>query len=176
MPSESSKGFLLSSFHRPSLLALCFVCVCLSLNSVGLFATPWTGSPPGFSLYGISQARILEWVAIPFSRGSSWPRNRTQVSHTAGRFFTVWATGKPASCFTLYQFWTMLIVPQRSFLSSACNVFFWGSVSTHSRFTTSLTSSRKPSSIPTTTSVLHKLLYESVLHCKTVYFLCILRA
>ena len=38
------------------------------------------------------QARILEWVAIPFSRGSSWPRNCTWVSCIAGRFFTTWAT------------------------------------------------------------------------------------
>ena len=49
-------------------------------------------SPPGSSVHGIFQARILEWVAIPFSRGSSQPRDRTQVSHIAGRFFTVWAT------------------------------------------------------------------------------------
>ena len=49
-------------------------------------------SPPGSSVYGILQARILEWVAIPFSRGSYWPRDRTQVSCIAGRFFTVWAT------------------------------------------------------------------------------------
>ena len=41
---------------------------------------------------GILQARILEWVAISSSRGSSQPRNRTQVSHIAGRFFTIWAT------------------------------------------------------------------------------------
>ena len=47
---------------------------------------------PGSSIHGISQARILEWVAIPFSRGSSWPRDRTQVSCIAGRFFTSWAT------------------------------------------------------------------------------------
>ena len=40
----------------------------------------------------ILQARILEWVAFPFSRGSSQPRNRTQVSRTASRFFTSWAT------------------------------------------------------------------------------------
>ena len=38
------------------------------------------------------QARILEWVAVPFSRGSSQPRDWTQVSHIAGRFFTSWAT------------------------------------------------------------------------------------
>ena len=42
--------------------------------------------------YGILQARILEWVAIPFSRGSSRPRDWTQVSWLAGRFITVWAT------------------------------------------------------------------------------------
>ena len=41
--------------------------------------TPWTCSPPGSSVQGILQARILEWVAIPFSRGSSWPRDRTWV-------------------------------------------------------------------------------------------------
>ena len=40
----------------------------------------------------ILQARILEWVALPFSRGSSQPRDQTQVSCIAGRFFTVWAT------------------------------------------------------------------------------------
>ena len=44
-------------------------------------------SPPGFSVRGILQARILEWVAIPFSRGSSPPRDRTQVSCLAGGFF-----------------------------------------------------------------------------------------
>ena len=40
----------------------------------------------------LTLARILEWVAIPISRGSSQPRNQTQVSHIAGRFFTSWAT------------------------------------------------------------------------------------
>ena len=49
-------------------------------------------SPPGSSVHGILQARILEWVAITFSRGSFWPRNQSQVSCIAGRFFTVWAT------------------------------------------------------------------------------------
>ena len=43
---------------------------------------------------GILQARILEWVAMPSSRGSSQPRDRTQVSHIAGRFFTVRATSE----------------------------------------------------------------------------------
>ena len=52
--------------------------------------------PPGSSVHEILQARILEWAVIPFSRGSSWPRDRTQVSGTAGGFFIVWATGKPS--------------------------------------------------------------------------------
>ena len=49
-------------------------------------------SVQGFSVHKILQARILQWVAIPFSRGSSRPRGRTQVSCIAGRFFTVWTT------------------------------------------------------------------------------------
>ena len=49
-------------------------------------------SLPGSSVHGISQARILEWVALPFSRGSSRPRDWTWVSCIAGRFFTIWAT------------------------------------------------------------------------------------
>ena len=46
----------------------------------------------GSSDHGISQARILEWVAISFSRASSWPRDWTWVSHIAGGLFTIWAT------------------------------------------------------------------------------------
>ena len=49
-------------------------------------------SPPGSSVHGILQARILEWGAISFSRGSSWPRDRTQVSRIVGRHFNLWAT------------------------------------------------------------------------------------
>ena len=49
---------------------------------------PVDRSPPGSSAQGISQARVLEWAAISFSRGSSRPRNRTQVSCIEGRFFT----------------------------------------------------------------------------------------
>ena len=45
-----------------------------------------------YTVHGILQARILEWVAFPFSRGSSQPRDRTQVSRIAGGFFTIWAT------------------------------------------------------------------------------------
>ena len=47
---------------------------------------------PGSSVHGISQERILEWVVVPFSRGFSQPRDQTQVSRIAGRFFIVLAT------------------------------------------------------------------------------------
>ena len=49
-------------------------------------------SPPGSPVHEIFQARILEWVAISFARGSSQPRDQTRVSCTAGRFFTDWDT------------------------------------------------------------------------------------
>ena len=56
---------------------------------------PMDCGPPGSSAHGILQARILEWVAIPFSRGSSWPRDQTQVSCISGRLFTIWAIVAP---------------------------------------------------------------------------------
>ena len=55
-------------------------------------ATPWTVACQVPLFMGFFQARILEWLAIPFSRGSSWPRDHTPVSRIAGGFFTVWAT------------------------------------------------------------------------------------
>ena len=56
---------------------------------------PMECSPPGSSVHGILQAKILEWVAIPFSRGSCWVRGQTRVSRVAGGFFTIWATSEP---------------------------------------------------------------------------------
>ena len=67
-----------------------------SLSRVRLFATPWT-----IHVHGILQATILEWVAIPFSRGSSQRRDWTQVSHIAGGFFTSWATRETWICCSL---------------------------------------------------------------------------
>ena len=59
-------------------------------------------SPPGSSVHGILQARILEWVAISFSRGSSQPRNRTWVSCISGRWFTDW-TMREAYIYTIMK-------------------------------------------------------------------------
>ena len=53
---------------------------------------PMDCSLPGFSVHGILQARILEWVTVSFSRGSSRPRDRTQVSRIGGGRFNLWAT------------------------------------------------------------------------------------
>ena len=53
---------------------------------------PMDGSLPGSSVHGIFQARVLKWVAISFSRGSSWPRDWTLDSHIVGRCFTLWVT------------------------------------------------------------------------------------
>ena len=58
-----------------------------SLSRVRLFATPWTD----YTVHWLLQARVLERVAFPFSRGTTQPRDRTQVSRIAGRFFTNWA-------------------------------------------------------------------------------------
>ena len=53
---------------------------------------PMDCTPPASSVYEIFQARALEWMAIPYSRGTSQPKDRTWVSHTAGRFFAICAT------------------------------------------------------------------------------------
>ena len=55
---------------------------------------PTLWDPMDYTVHGILQDRILEWVAVPFSRGSSQPRDRTLASRIAGRFFTSWATGE----------------------------------------------------------------------------------
>ena len=65
------------------------------LQSCPTLCDPMDCSSPGSSVHGILQARILEWVATSFSRGSSWPRDQTWVSCIIGRFFVVWATRVP---------------------------------------------------------------------------------
>ena len=79
---------LLYNMYNLKLYAKSYVYVYIELFShVQLFWGPMDCSPPGSSVHGILHARTLEWVAIPFSRGSSWSRDWTWVSCTAGRFF-----------------------------------------------------------------------------------------
>ena len=81
-------------------------------------------NPPGSSVHVILQARILEWGAIPFSRGSSWPRDQTWISWTAGRFFIIWATREEHDCwdFDLYR---PLLAKWRLYFSIHCLGFSW---------------------------------------------------
>ena len=58
--------------------------LCLTLGK------PKDCSLPGYFVYGVLQARTLEWIAIPFSKGSSWHRDQTCVCCIASRFFTIW--------------------------------------------------------------------------------------
>ena len=70
---------------------LCSEVLVLSCSSYPTLCDPMDCSLPGSFVHGIFQARILEWVAISFSRGSSRPRNQTCTSCIAGEFFTHWA-------------------------------------------------------------------------------------
>ena len=74
--------------------------MCMHAKSLQLCPTlcdPMDCSQPGSSVHGILQVRILEWVAIPFSRGSSQPKDRIQISCIAGRFFTTEPPGSTAT-------------------------------------------------------------------------------
>ena len=61
----------------------------LATQSCPTLHDPIDYSLPGSSVHGILQARILEWVAIPFSKGFSQPRDQTHISCSVGRFFTI---------------------------------------------------------------------------------------
>ena len=77
---------ILDQFHYLLKVKVLVAQSCLTL------CDPIDCSPPGSSVHGTLQTRIPEWVSISFSRGLSWPRDRTWVSCIAGRFFTVWDT------------------------------------------------------------------------------------
>ena len=81
----------LNEFSKVTKIARCWCCLVTSVmfNSV----CPMDCSPPGSPVHGILQARILEWVAISFSRASSRSRDRTRISFLAGRFCTTEPTG-----------------------------------------------------------------------------------
>ena len=86
-------------------ISICMLGICVqSLQSCPTLCDPVDWSPPGSSVLGILQARILEWVAMPSSRGSSLPRDRTWVSCVfccAGRFFTAEQQRNPPICISV---------------------------------------------------------------------------
>ena len=79
---------------------------------------PWTEEPGGLQSIGILQAGILEWAAMPSSRGSSQPRNQAHVSHIASRFFTIWATREAQT--SNYLWFIHLSLPKSVWNSCSC--------------------------------------------------------
>ena len=79
-------AFFMVQFSYPYLITGKTMCV-LVTELCPTLCDPMNCSLPGFSFHGILQVRILEWIAIPFSRGSSRPRDGTLVSCITGRFF-----------------------------------------------------------------------------------------
>ena len=93
-------GFVVDS------LTGCFIflmLVCLVSQSRLTLCNPLDSSPPGSSVHGIFQTRILAWVVISFFRGSSWPRDQTCVSCIADRFFAGWAIREALTFLTVWQ-------------------------------------------------------------------------
>ena len=96
--------------------AIVLLCVCEVAQSCPTLCDPVDCSPPGSSVHGILQARILEWVAISFSRGSSQPRDQARVSCFAGRRFILSAT-REAWCSTIcFLLWIYLHLLQWTFI------------------------------------------------------------
>ena len=92
-------------YNFSSLIVMCMSNVKVLVTQLCLtLCDPMDFSLPSSSAHGILQGRILEWVAIPFSRGSSQPRDLTQVSHVALRVFTIW-TSREVSWLTLRLLW-----------------------------------------------------------------------
>ena len=130
LPVRTREGFFCTQCpaHRPRLAgspggcsqrASLGWCARMHAQSCLTLCNPMDCSPPGSSVHGIFQARILEWIAIPFSRGSSQPKDWTWVSHIAGRFFAIWATREASLG------WQFHII---SFCPTAMNQFWSGAI------------------------------------------------
>ena len=95
-PSTATQGSPQRQMANAPVVQLLAVLLCCDVYLVAksclTLSNPVNYSSPGSSVHGILQARILEWVAMPSSRGASQPRDRTLVFHTAGRFRTIWAS------------------------------------------------------------------------------------
>ena len=119
-----------------------FTNLCLVTQSCLILCDPMDCSPLGSSVHGILQARILEWIAMSSSRGSSQPRDRTQVSCIAGGFFTIWATREGQSQVSCSQCPGVHVLPPRP-VNALIPVLL--SLLSPSNSSSHPTSSRKPS-------------------------------
>ena len=123
VPSDGAPNFL------PSFT---LVLVCQVTQSCPTLCEPMDYNPPGSSVHGILQARILEWAAMPSSRESSWPRDRTHISCgscTAGRFFTAEPPGKAHLTLIIYlkaRSWDTVTLGVRT------STYEWGGGERHS--------------------------------------------
>ena len=93
--------YLTTLYHVYLKLKMLYFILCVKVSvaqSCLTLCDPMDWGLPGSSVHGILQKTILEWVAIPFSRVASWPRDWTQISCIAGKFFTLWAT-REAPCY-----------------------------------------------------------------------------
>ena len=99
-------------------------CVCVKVAQ----SCPTLCDLMDYTVHGILQARVLEWVAFPSSRGSSQPRDRTQVSHIAGGFFTSWATRDRKGLFKKI-FFPIIFISWRlttlQYCSGFCHTLTW---------------------------------------------------
>ena len=107
--------FLLLKYYQMSLiffLSYFYVCMCVLVTQSCLnLCNPMNCIAHQTPLsMGIFQVRILEWIAIPFSRGSSQPRDRTLVSCFAGRFFTIWASREALILFLFNAIWIFVLI------------------------------------------------------------------
>ena len=125
-----SVTLVISSQHPITLYSHMFITICSDAQLCPTLCNPTDCSPPGSSVQGLLQARILDWVAISFSRGSSLFRDQTWVSCIASGFFANWATReslfitdfpsgtrcKETTC-QCRRCWLLLIAYQRGYLS-----------------------------------------------------------
>ena len=106
----------LALFHSSESVSHSVVCLTL--------CDPMDCSPPGSSVHGILQGRILEWVAVSFYKGSSQPRDCIQVSHIAGKLFTNWVTRKDLfHCMTVLYFVYLFVIDRHWSITTFC--LFW---------------------------------------------------
>ena len=97
----------------PLPLTSLFSAICSEVKVIQSFLT--LCNPMGYTVHGVLQARILDWVAFPFSRGFSQPRDQIQVSHIAGGFFTSWATRE-----------VLFVRPPQTTILPFLHLFSWG--------------------------------------------------
>ena len=101
----------------------------VSCQSCPTLCSPMDYSLPCSFIHWSLQARILEWVAIPFSRGLSWCRDQTQVSSIAGSFFSIWATRVQNSTCVLGSHW--YIKKEKWITPFRLSVFSWMGIVMH---------------------------------------------